>query len=244
MIAARRGDQAAMKRFYTEVATGPAQGGWQVLLDGRAVRTQGGVPQVVPSAALAELLADEWRAQGEEIDPRGFGLRDMADYARDVVAPDRAGALAKLLGYAETDTLCYRADPDTALYQRQLQLWEPLVLAAEERLGVSFERVSGVLYRAQRSETLETLRKALKIHDIFAISGLVTLASLSSSLITALSTLEPDADAAALFTAANAEEDWQAELWGWDWMAEDNRADRAKTFALAVDFIRAAKPVS
>ena len=58
-------------------------------------------------------------------------MRDLADYAIDQVAPDRPGVAARLLPYAETDTLCYRADPDEPLYRRQQERWEPLVQAME-----------------------------------------------------------------------------------------------------------------
>ncbi len=230
-----------MKRFYTDVSVACQEGEWQVLLDGRPVRTAGGAPQLVASQALAGLLADEWRRQGEEIDPRGLIMRDLADYAIDVVQHDRQDVLAKLMTYAESDTLCYRADPDEALYKRQLELWEPLVTACEARLGASFRRVSGVLHRAQPPETLAAMRGALDQHDHFALAGLVTLASLAASLITALAALEPGADAAILFTAANAEEDWQAELWGWEWTAEESRALRAEAFRLALEFVAAAR---
>lgn len=228
-----------MKRFWREVATAPVEGGWQVLLDNRRVKTQAGGAQVVPTAALADLLAAEWRAQGPEIDPAGFPLRDLTDYAIDVIAGDPAPLLAKLLGYAETDTLCYRADPDELLYPRQRDLWEPLVTAAEARHGVSFARVSGVMHRPQKPETLATLRAVVAGFDPFTLAGLELLTSLSASLITGLAALEPDADAQALFAAANAEEDWQAEQWGWEWTAEDRRALRLAAFTRALAFIRA-----
>jgi chaperone required for assembly of F1-ATPase len=230
-----------MKRFYAEVAVGPVEHGWQVELDGRGVRTAGGTPQVLPSPALAELLAEEWRAQGDEIDPRQFVMRDMADFGIDLVRHQQADTVAKLLTYGESDTLCYRADPDEPLYQRQRALWEPLVCACEERLDVTVRRISGVLHRPQPAATLDAMRKVLEAQDAFTLAALINLASLSASLIIALTALEPDADAASLFNAANAEEDWQAELWGWDWMAEDNRALRAEAFRLALVFARAVK---
>jgi chaperone required for assembly of F1-ATPase len=233
-----------MKRFYADVSACPVGNGWQVQLDARGVRTAGGLPQIVPTPALADLLAAEWRTQGDEIDPRTFIMRDMADYAIDLVARERPQTVAKLLTYGESDTLCYRADPDEPLYQRQRALWEPLVTAAEARLGVSFKRVSGILHRAQPPETLAALHKVLAARDDFVLAGLVNLASLSASLIVALAALEPDADAAALFSAANAEEDWQAELWGWDWLAEDNRALRAEAFRLALAFCGASRGAS
>ena len=230
-----------MKRFYTDVSACPVDHGWQVQLDGRGVRTAGGSPQVLPSPALAELLAEEWRAQGDEIDPRQFVMRDMADFALDVVQHQQADTVAKLLTYGESDTLCYRADPDEPLYQRQRTLWEPLVSACEARLGVAVRRVSGVLHRPQPPATLDAMRAVVAAQDHFTLAALINLASLSASLIIALAALEPDADAATLFTAANAEEDWQAELWGWDWLAEDNRALRAEAFRLALVFARAVK---
>lgn len=230
-----------MKRFWKEVAVSPVPGGWQVLLDGRKVKTQGGGAQVVPTAAMAELLAAEWRAQGAEIDSNGFPLRDLTDYALDVISLDTAPVLAKLIGYAETDTLCYRADPDELLYPRQRDLWEPLVTATEARHGVSFTRVSGIMHRPQKPETLAILRAAIATLDPFTLAALELTTSLSASLITGLAALEPDADPAALFAAANAEEDWQAEQWGWEWTAEERRERRLAAFVRAVEFIRAAK---
>ena len=230
-----------MKRFWREVAVEPLEGAWRVTLDGRPIRTQGGKPQLVPRAALAEALAAEWRAQGDEVDPRGFPLRDLADYAIDRVAPGRDGIIADLLRYAETDTLCYRADPDEPLYRRQQELWEPLVEAFEARHGVRLERVSGIVHRAQPAATIARLGEILAAHDDFTLAALATLAPLAASLSVALEALEPAADAAALFAAANAEQDWQAELWGWDHEAERARAAKLAAFEKAAEFASLAR---
>lgn len=230
-----------MKRFWKDVAVVQHEDGWQVTLDGRPLRTQGGGKQVVPSAVLAELLASEWRAQGEEIDPRGFPLRDLTDFALDKVRAERAGMTSRLLRFAETDTLCYRADPDQPLFKHQLGMWEPLLTACEARHGVRFERVSGVGHRAQPAATIAALQARLETENDFALAALTTLASLASSLVAALAALEPGADAEALFAAGNAEEDWQAELWGWDYEAERVREMRLAAFKMAADFAKAAQ---
>lgn len=230
----------AMKRFYTEVAVAQVKGGWQVTLDGRGIRSQGGSPQVVPARALADLLAEEWHAQGATIDPAGFVFRDMADYAIDVIGADRAETIDRLLAYGDTDTLCYRADPDEPSYLRQRSLWEPVVSACEARLGVAFQRVSGVVHRPQKPQTIATLRSVIEAQDRFVLAGLVNLASIAASLITALEVLHVPDRAEELFTVANAEEDWQAELWGWDHLAEQRRALRAEAFGKAAVFVAAA----
>lgn len=233
-----------MKRFWKDVGVEPAEGGFRVTLDGRPIRTQGGKPQVVPTRTLAEALAEEWRAQGAEVDPRGFPLRDLADLAIDHVALDRAAAIAKLLAYAETDTLCYRADPDEPLYRRQQALWEPLLAAAEARHGIKLERVSGIVHRTQPPETLATLRAVLDTTDDLTLAALLTLAPLAASLTVALAALEADADVPALFAAANAEQDWQAEQWGWEWQAEEDRAKRLAAFEAAARFAELASEAS
>ena len=227
-----------MMRFWTDAAAEPFDGAWRVTLDGRPIRTQGGAPQLVPSAALAEALAAEWAAQGDDVDPAAFALRDLADYAIDHVRAGRAATIATLLRYAESDTLCYRADPDEPLHRRQLEVWEPLVTAFEARHGVRLERVSGIVHRAQPDATLGRLGETLAGHDDFTLAALATLAPLAASLTVALEALEPGADPAALFAAANAEQDWQAELWGWDLEAERTRAMRLAAFETAVEFAR------
>ncbi|WP_374414901.1 ATP12 family chaperone protein [Novosphingobium colocasiae] len=230
-----------MKRFYQDVSVSAQDGGWRVLLDGRPIRTAGGKPQVVPGRPLAAALADEWAAQGEEIDPARFRLRDLADYAIDALEGDRAATVAELLGYAGTDTLCYRADPDEPLHRRQLDVWEPLLRDAESRWGVRFTRVSGVMHRPQPAETLARLEAELAGQDAFQLAALRMLTSLAASLTIALLAIAPDADGAALWNAANLEEDWQVELWGEDVLAAENRAARAEAFALAIRFATLAR---
>lgn len=230
-----------MKRFWNEVSVEPADSGWRVALDGRPLKTQGGAPQIVPTRALAELLAGEWSAQGEEVDPASFPHRDMADYAIDMVQTDPQAIVAKLLRYAESDTLCYRADPDEPLHKRQWEEWEPIVTAFEAREGVRLERVSGIVHKAQPAETLERLEARLTALDPFTLAALEAVTSLSASLCIGLSALDPAAAPQALWAAAELEETWQVELWGSDWEAEERRERRKADFLRAVRFARAAR---
>lgn len=225
-----------MKRFYRQASAERGDDGWFVALDGRRVKTQGGHVLVLPNEAMAQLLAAEWAAQGEEIDPHGFPMRDLADYALDVVAQDRGAAVAALLRYAETDTLCYRADPDEPLWKRQQEVWEPLVCVCEAREAIRLQRVSGVIHRAQAAEALAKLRQRLEAMDYLTLAALTSLASLAASLVIGLAALEPGADGEALWNAANLEEDWQAEQWGRDWEAEERRERHKSDFLAAMRF--------
>lgn len=230
-----------MKRFYRDVTVAPEGDGWCVLLDGRGIKTQGGRRQVLPNRALAEALAREWSGQGEEIEPSGFPLRDLADYAIDAVADAREALVRELAAYAETDTLCYRGEEGEALHARQLEVWEPLLQSSERRWDVHFERISGIVHRPQPAETLARMVAALAAEDDFTLAALRMLTNLSASLVIALAAIEPDTDVATLWSAANLEEDWQAELWGRDPEAEQRRQTRFEAFELAVRFAALAK---
>ena len=72
-----------VKRFYTTVEVAAADAGHRVLLDGRPLRTPARHALALPSAALAEALAEEWRAQGETLAPHAMPLTRLASTAQD-----------------------------------------------------------------------------------------------------------------------------------------------------------------
>lgn len=231
-----------MKRFYREVAVAEADGGYVVTLDGRAIKTQGrGVPQAVPTRALAHLLADEWARQSETIVLSDFPHRALADYAIDQIAPEPEAAVGRIMRFAETDTLCYRADPDEPLFRRQMEVWEPVLTVFEQRTGTIFTRISGIVHRAQPPECLQRLADLLLQENAATLAGIETMTSLAASLVIALEAAEPNSDPEVLWDATALEEEWQAELWGREWTAEERRARRKAEFLGAREFTLAAR---
>jgi chaperone required for assembly of F1-ATPase len=232
-----------IRRFYKDVTLAQQPGGYQVMLNARGVKTVGGAPQVAPTQALGEALAAEWRRQGEKIDPASLPLRDMADYAIDIVAPNPAAVARGLVAYADTDTLCYRADPDEPLHVRQQEVWEPLLASFEAAHGLTFTRVSGIVHRPQAPATLAALEARLLRLDPFTLAGVEAMAKLAASLVTALAALDArgEDEPLALWQAACLEEEWQADLWGRDWEAEERRAKREADFLRACAFARLAR---
>ena len=233
-----------IRKFYKDVTLAEVPGaetlGYQVQLDGRGVKTVGGKPQIAPTQALGETLAAEWRRQGEKIDPASLPLRDMTDYAIDVVAPDPARVVDNLVTYAETDTLCYRADPDAPLHARQQEVWEPLLTRFEADHDIALVRVSGILHRPQPAATLAKLKARLLALDPFTLAGVEAMTTLAASLVTALAALDAQGEdePLALWNAVCLEEEWQADLWGRDWEAEERRARREADFLRACGFTR------
>src|SRR5262245_58795387 len=85
--AARRGMRPQLRRrFYEQVSVAEGEGGFGIALDGRPVRTPRRRALAAPARALAEALADEWRAQAETIDPMTMPLTRLANAIIDGVA--------------------------------------------------------------------------------------------------------------------------------------------------------------
>jgi chaperone required for assembly of F1-ATPase len=228
-----------MKRFWKEVA---AKDG-QILLDGRAVRTPARAPLALPTTALAEAVADEWRAVGEKVDPRAMPLTGFANAAIDKIAPDVATFAAGLATYSETDLLCYRAENPPELAARQAATWDPLLDWARARYDIAFAVTAGIVHRAQPAETLVRLSTAITARSAFELAALSSVVSIGGSLIVALMLAENAITPDSAFDATHLDELWQAELWGEEWMAADARALRRADFVSSgrmLELLRAA----
>jgi len=224
-----------MKRFYKQASVTPDLG---IALDGRPVRTPGRLPLTLPTAALAEAVAGEWQAQGEEIVPQAMPLTGLANAAIERIAPDTAAFAAGLAAYAETELLCYRADAPPALVARQADIWDPVLGWAQARYDVGFVLVEGIVHRPQPPETLARLSAAIAARSAFELAALSQIVTISGSLVIALAVLEGELDPDPAFDAGHLDELWQAEQWGEDDFALDQRAARRADFLAACTFLR------
>ena len=226
-----------MKRFWKTVSVERTESGWEIRLDGRPVRTPGRVPLAVPAQAMADAIAEEWRAVGDDIDPRSMPLTGLANAAIDRIAPDPRTFAAGLARYGESDLLCYRSDHPVLLRERQDRVWDGPLDWARSRYDVHFEIVTGIIHRDQPQATLARLADAITARDAFALAALNQVVTITGSLVLALALAERALDADAVWAAANLDEDWQIEQWGEDMFATQARAVRQADYDAAVRFL-------
>ena len=222
-----------MKRFYKEVAVADGT----ILLDGRPVRTPARASLILPTPALADAVAAEWRAQGDEIDPRTMKLTGLANAAIDRIAPDLPAFIRPLARYAESDLLCYRADAPAELIARQAEAWDPLLDWARARFDVHFAVTSGIVHAPQPDATIARLGEALAAYDAFHLAGLAPIVTIGGSLVAALALAEEEIDADRAFDLTHLDELWQARRWGEDRLALEARAARKRDFMAAADLL-------
>lgn len=216
-----------MRRFWKDVTVSP-QG--EIRLDDKPVRTPGRVPLALPTPALAEAVAEEWRTVSATIDPRAMPLTGLANAAIDRIGADPAAFAAELARYGESDLLYYRAEAPPPLTERQAALWDPLLDWARQRYDVHFETATGVMFRAQPEATVRRLAEAVAARTPFELAGLSPVVRIGGSLIAGLALHEGAADADTVWRAGELDEDWEVEQWGEDDLATKARQSRRADF--------------
>jgi chaperone required for assembly of F1-ATPase len=227
-----------MKRFYKEAAARAGDGGHLILLDERPVKTPARQPLAVPSERLGQAIAQEWQAQGEEIDARSMPLTGLANAAIDRVAPYKETFARGLATYGESDLLCYRAEAPSGLVSRQSEMWDPPLAWARRRFDVNFEVVSGIMHRPQPQNTIAQLAQAVAARNAWELAALSPLVTVGGSLVLALALFEGEIDLETAWSAATLDEQWQLEQWGSDAEAEKALAGRRQDFEAAYRFLQ------
>jgi chaperone required for assembly of F1-ATPase len=221
------------KRFYKDLATAPEGDGVTVLLDGRPVRTPAKAPLSLPTQALAEAIAEEWRAQTGRIDPETMRLTKLANSAIDGVRGSEAAVLDDLIAIAGSDLLCYRADGPEGHIAKQNEHWDPVLAWAKQDFGAPLNLAQGIVHVAQPESSLDRLRERLKGIDAFGLAALHVMTMLTGSallaLAVALKRLTPDQ----AWAAAHVDEDWQIGQWGEEAETAARRSRRRQDFDAA-----------
>ncbi len=232
---------AAIKRFFKTASVGEAEGGFALLLDGRRARTPAKKPLILPTRALAELVAAEWAGQGEAIDPAGMPLTRLANSALDGVAAALGATRAEIAGYAGSDLLCYRPTAPEALVAAEAAAFDPMLDWAREAFGAKFLVGEGVVHVRQPAHALEAVRAALDaFQNPFALAALHVMTSLTGSVLLALAVARGSLSAADAWRIAHVGEDFQIAQWGEDEEAKGRRAARWRDFDAAARVVGAA----
>ena len=226
-----------MKRFWQEVALEEKDDQWSIRLDGRPVRTPAKALLVLPTIALGEAIAEEWRNVGEAIAPRSMPFTGLANAAIDRVTPERQAFAEGLAKYGEADLACYRAEGPRELARRQKDEWDRLLGWARRRFDVDFSTTLGLLHVAQPDATVEQLGHAVAALDPFRLAGLAPLVTIGGSLVAALAVLERTISPAEAFDAVSLEDRWQLEQWGRDAEAQASLENRRRDFLAAARFL-------
>ncbi|WP_410218812.1 ATP12 family chaperone protein [Paracoccus sp. (in: a-proteobacteria)] len=214
------------RRFWTTASTRAAEGGWEVRLDDRKLRTPGKQALVLPTEALAEAVAAEWRAQENEILPHTMPLTRAANSAVEKVAPQRDDVVRMLAEYGGTDLLCYRATEPEALIEQQAEGWDPLVDWAAVELRAPLRITHGVIPVEQDAAALQRLHAQVAALDLYGLTALHDLVTIPGSLVLGLAVIRGRITGGEAHQLSRIDEEFQMERWGEDEEAREAAAGR------------------
>ncbi len=228
----------ARKRFYEKVSVAKREGGFQVELDGRPIKTPARKDFILPTLALGEAVAAEWSAQSETINVASMPLTKLANTAIDGVTGRESEVITDITRYAASDLICYRAPFPPELAAKQAAAWDPVLAWMEEMFSAPFLLANGVSYLEQPPASLEVVRSLVASYGPFQLAALHVMTSLTGSALISLAFVHGKLSLGEAWAAAHVDEDWQISKWGEDFEARQRREKRFHEFEAAVKFFR------
>lgn len=204
------------RRFYKSVDIAPVEAGFAVRLDKATPKTPAKKPLVLPTETAARLVAAEWDAQTETIDPFAMPITRLVNVALDRAGETRHAMVGEVVKYAGTDLVCYRATTPASLVTAQAEAWDPLLAWAKDEFGIELVTTTQALAIDQPAEALARIEALAHQLDDLRLTALAFANGLAGSAIVALALIHRHIDGETAFRAIRVEEDWQAERWGRD----------------------------
>ena len=227
------------KKLFEVVDVVSEVGGFCVRLDTRPIKTPEVRTLVVPSEALADLVASEWSVQEVDINPLTMPIMRLACTAIDKVAPVRSHVIRQLAQYGESDLLCYRAERPDDLITLQNKRWQPILDWMEQTYKVPLNVTAGIIHIPQPIDTIDKLIDLIDVYDDFTIAGLGEITQLTGSLALGLATVDRHIDGHFAFEASQIDDDWQTEQWGKDIEAVVRRNNLEADIDFAMQYLSA-----
>ena len=243
-VAARKGfrePEERTKRFWKAVDVAERDGGWAVLLDGRAPKTPAGAPLVLPTETAARMVADEWAAQGEHLLPATMPATRLAATAIDRIGEAREAVADEIAAFAGSDLLCYLAEHPTVLAVEQAREWGPWRDWAAAECGVALGPVEGIIHRPQDPAAIAKVRELALALDDFGLAGLAMATPLLGSAVLALALQRGALTGEAAFELSRLDEAFQERQWGVDEEAAERTAARRAEAVLLEQWFSALK---
>jgi chaperone required for assembly of F1-ATPase len=228
-VAAKKGfreSEERLKRFWKAAGVEQIDEGWLVVLDGRGPKTPAHAKFVLPTEAAARLVADEWDAQGEFIEPGTMPATRLAATAIDRVGITREPVADEIAAYAGSDALCYVAEHPTGLVTEQARAWGPWRDWAARELGVTLEVTEGIIHKAQDPAAIARVKALALEADDFALTALATAVPLLGSAVLGLAVMRGALSGEEAFELSRIDEAYQERQWGVDEEAAERTAAR------------------
>lgn len=158
------------KRFYQNVSITQGEGGFEINLDHRKLKTPQAKLFTVPSEALAIAVATEWDSQQDTIKFYTMHLTTLCNTSLDNPTQRNKDQLIRAaVKFLDTDTICYRVEEPATLVELQKNEWDPIIEWAEKRYDVEIGSSTSIMGPSIPARTREVLISHLASYNMWAL---------------------------------------------------------------------------
>ncbi|XP_054992905.1 ATP synthase mitochondrial F1 complex assembly factor 2 isoform X3 [Sorex araneus] len=228
-------DGGEKKRFYQNVSITQGEGGFEINLDHRKLKTPQAKLFTVPSEALAIAVATEWDAQQDTIKfytmhlvtlclattlkPRlASGATEQTTLCNTSLDNPTQRSKEQLIRAAvkflDTDTICYRVEEPETLVELQKNEWDPIIEWAEKRYSVEIGSSTSIMGPSIPPRTREVLASHLASYNMWALQGIEFVVTQLKSLVLTLGLIDLRLTVEEAVLLSRLEEEYQIQKWG------------------------------
>ena len=155
--------------------------------------------------------------------------------AIDKVKDDRVSYIENILGFVNTDLICYRADSPNELVELQDQY--KIKVYVKKYIDAELETFIGVMPSKQSLEIFLKLKVLINSFSGIQISALYRMTNLTGSIFISLCILKGDVLKNKAFELSFLDELWQAKNWGIEEESSDKREKIARELNRIISFV-------
>lgn len=212
---------SGVKKFYKNASIVKANGGYEINLDQRKMKTPSGNLLKFPTESLAHAVSFEWNCNKDTVNLHNMPLTMISYAACDIPLQRTADVIAdSCLKYLITDTVLYHAlDPLSVSYMEELtklqdEKWGGIVKWFNERFASDIKHTYGFGKPHISEETYSTLRYHLKSYDQWSMIAFERMVNNLKSVILSLALLDRHISAVEAVELSLLEQRFQVSKWG------------------------------
>lgn len=206
---------AERKKFYESVSISQSEGGFEINLDRRKLKTPQGKIFTVPSEPLAVAVATEWDSQRDTIRFFTMHLTTLCNTALDnPTHRNKQKLIRATLKFLDTDTICYRVEDPPGLVELQTNEWDPVLKWAENRYDVTIGSSTSIMGPVIPDQTKEVFHRHLASYNSWSLIGIEFMVSQLKSLVLTMGLVDRLLTVQKAVLLSRLEEEFQIQHWG------------------------------
>ena len=227
-----------MKKFWKIVQVKKKlKNSFDILLDKRILKTPMQKDLIFSNYKIAKETALEWDIDEKEINTENMVFYGLISTAIDKISNDKVSYIENVLGFINTDLICYRADGPNELVDLQNSSWNPIISFIKKYIDVELKFFIGVMPSKQSLEIFNRLKTLINSFSDIEISALHRMTNLTGSIFISICILKGDVLKNEAFELSFLDELYQAKNWGIEEESLDKRDKIAKELNRIISFV-------